>query len=125
MRQEEIKMNVKKRMTSLLIMGISLVFLSACSAVPMSESPVKTSTNEAAIELSIEELKDFDGQDGSKAYIAVDGKIYDVTDVEPWAGGVHQGKFPAGEDYTEKIKSESPHGLTPLDDLEPIGTLKK
>ncbi len=108
-----------------MIIMVSVFILSACAAVPMSESPVKTATNEGQLELTLEELKAFDGQAGNKAYIAVDGKIYDVTELEPWSGGEHEGKYKAGKDYTEEIKSESPHGLSPLDDLKPIGTLKK
>ncbi len=77
---------------------------------------------EEGLELTLEELAEFDGQNGNKAYIAVDGKVYDVTDLPPWAGGVHN-DFPAGQDYTEEIKEVSPHGLTPLESLEPVGTI--
>lgn len=31
---------------------------------------------------TVEELKQFDGQDGHKAYVAVEGVVYDVTGVE-------------------------------------------
>lgn len=38
------------------------------------------------LELTLEELAAYDGKDGNPAYIAVDGVIYDVTDVslERW-----------------------------------------
>lgn len=88
-----------------------------------AETPGETPTEgEEGLELTIEELAEYDGQNGNKAYIAIDGNIYDVTDLPPWAGGVHN-DYPAGQDYTEEIKEVSPHGLTPIEDLEPIGTI--
>lgn len=90
------------------------------------ETPVETPSDEGmgeeGLELTLEELAEFDGQGGNKAYIAVDGNVYDVTDLPPWAGGVHN-DFPAGMDYSEEIKDVSPHGLTPLENLEPVGTI--
>ncbi len=117
-------MRIKKLLGALMITVMSVTFLAACTETPMSTSPEETTTNQGMIELNSEQLAEFNGKDGNKAYIAVDGKIYDVTDLEPWAGGVHaEGKFEAGKDYSEEIKSASPHGLTPLEDLVPIGNL--
>ncbi len=92
-----------------------------------AETPMETPGNEGkgmgeGLELTLEELAEFDGQNGNRAYIAVDGNVYDVTDLPPWSGGVHN-DFPAGHDYTEEIKEVSPHGLTPLENLEPVGTI--
>lgn len=120
-------MKVKKILGTLVISMMSVVFLAACTDPvtnpPMSE-PMETAVNEAMLELTVEELAEFNGKDGNKAYIAVEGKIYDVTDVAPWAGGIHAGgQFQAGSDYSEEIVSVSPHGLTPLEDLKPIGNL--
>ena len=121
-------MRIKKMLGALMITLMSVTFLAACTETPMSDSPadtpVETDVNEGMIELNSEQLAEFNGKDGNKAYIAVDGKIYDVTDVEPWAGGVHAGgQFEAGSDYSDEIVSASPHGLTPLEDLDPIGNL--
>lgn len=38
-----------------------------------------------------EELGKYDGQNGNPAYVAIDGVVYDVTDVSAWNGGVHHG----------------------------------
>ena len=38
-----------------------------------------------------EELERYDGQNGNPAYVAIDGVVYDVTDVSAWKGGVHHG----------------------------------
>ena len=71
-----------------------------------------------------EELSQYDGQDGRKAYITVDGDIYDVTDVEYWSGGKHNG-FEAGMDLTNEIKNVSPHGLSKLKGLPKVGKLEE
>lgn len=36
--------------------------------------------------LTLDELKNYDGKEGRKAYIAVDGVVYDVTNVAAWQG---------------------------------------
>lgn len=74
------------------------------------------------IELTLEELAEYDGLDGSDAYIAVDGKIYDVTDDPNWPNGNHNG-FQAGNDWTEEIGSASPHGSSVLSGVPQIGIL--
>ena len=38
---------------------------------------------------TLDELKNYDGKEGRKAYIAVDGVVYDVTNVAAWQGGTH------------------------------------
>ncbi len=45
-----------------------------------------------AVNLTKEEFKQYDGKDGHKAYVAVDGTVYDVTGVEAWQNGEHHGK---------------------------------
>jgi predicted heme/steroid binding protein len=82
-----------------------------------------TSINEQIIEktFTIEELKQYNGKNGEKAYIAVDGRVYDVTDVKAWSGGRHKGNQ-AGQDVTNMIKF-SPHGNSVLKKLTQIGIL--
>lgn len=71
-----------------------------------------------------EELAEFDGQDGRAAYIAVDGIVYDVTDVSEWQGGTHaKGRFMAGKDYSDEIKNVSPHGTGMLSRATEVGVL--
>ncbi|HAT54688.1 MAG TPA: cytochrome B5 [Lactobacillus sp.] len=71
--------------------------------------------------LTADELKQFDGQDGRKAYVAVDGTIYDLSGVDAWQGGQHHG-LTAGKDLTEMIK-KSPHGKKVLEDKPVVGKL--
>jgi len=58
--------------------------------------------------MTLEELKQHDGRDGRKAYVAVGGKIYDVSDSPLWSNGDHQGEHQAGCDLTEELKT-APH----------------
>ncbi|KRL66828.1 cytochrome b5 domain-containing protein [Companilactobacillus versmoldensis] len=73
--------------------------------------------------LTLDELKKYNGQDGNPAYVAVDGVIYDVTNVEPWAGGKHHGHT-AGGDMSEEI-THAPHKKTVLPKLPVVGKLVK
>ncbi|BCR36702.1 cytochrome b5 domain-containing protein [Mariniplasma anaerobium] len=68
---------------------------------------------------TLDELLAYDGKNGNKAYIAVDGIIYDVTD--EWGSSTHNGAV-AGTDVTT-VFAVSPHALSLLDELEIIGEL--
>ncbi len=74
------------------------------------------------IELSLEELAAFNGKDGQKAYVAVDGVIYDMTASRAWGNGQHNG-FEAGRDLTKEIKEISPHGVVKLENVVEVGRL--
>lgn len=75
-------------------------------------------------EFTLDELKKYDGKNGHKAYVAVEGKVYDVTDVKAWAGGEHHGNV-AGTDVTDALLNKSPHGSKVLDKLTQVGKLVK
>lgn len=75
------------------------------------------------LELTLEELKVYDGKEGRRAYVAIDGIIYDVTDVPAWKNGIHQGLYKAGQDLSEIIK-KSPHGKAALEKALVVGKLK-
>ncbi len=76
----------------------------------------------ALLQLTLEELKQYDGQNGNPAYVAVDGVIYDMTNVPEWKGGKHNG-YTAGQDLTDIIKNKSPHGLAKLQGVPVVGEL--
>lgn len=71
---------------------------------------------------TLKELSAYNGQDGMPAYIAVDGVVYDVSNVGPWKNGTHN-SFKAGEDLTVEIKEISPHGVGNLEGLPIVGKL--
>jgi predicted heme/steroid binding protein len=72
--------------------------------------------------LTLEELKEFNGKDGNKAYVAYEGIIYDVSEIDAWATGIHNGNS-AGTDLTEVLK-DAPHGISVLDKAIKIGKIK-
>ena len=98
-----------------LIIVLSLLLFSCSSAADKVDE-------EDLIIFTVEELSQYDGQNGQKAYIAIDGNVYDVTDAQPWRGGTHNG-FQAGKDLTHEMKNISPHGVTKLRGLTIIGKL--
>lgn len=115
-----------KKILFILIMGTVLV-LSACQEKTPNETidtdiPDRTIETNPLLELTLEELAAFDGREGRKAYIAVSGNIYDVTNSPRWPNGSHNG-YQAGQDLTEQILNVSPHGISTLDGVPLIGIL--
>jgi len=71
---------------------------------------------------TLDELKQYDGKDGRPAYIAFNGKVYDVTESFMWADGDHQGQHAAGKDFTSEI-GMAPHGEETLERVKQVGVL--
>ena len=80
------------------------------------------SAENGTLELTLAELAKYNGKDGNPAYVAVDGVIYDVTNVPQWKNGEHNG-YSAGNDLTEIIKTKSPHGVAKLKGVPVVGKL--
>jgi predicted heme/steroid binding protein/uncharacterized membrane protein len=72
--------------------------------------------------ISREDLAENNGQDGKRAFVAVDGKVYDVTKSKRWPGGAHMKRHQAGADLSNDIRS-APHDLDVLERFETIGVL--
>lgn len=68
-----------------------------------------------------DELKAFDGKEGRKALVSVEGVIYDVTDSRLWKNGRHT-RHIAGEDLSSSIK-QAPHDAAKLEAFPKVGTL--
>ncbi len=117
------------RKTFLIIVSILLIGLLTvgCTTGNVDNTDNNNNNNnnnqEELREFTLEELAQYDGKDGNPAYVAVNGKVYDVTDVPAWRGGSHQNTVVAGIDATEYI-SKSPHGASVLNGLKVVGTLK-
>lgn len=104
----------------------------ATAALTASPTPQATATPAATakagsaadgtLELTLDQLKQYDGKNGNPAYIAVDGVIYDVSNVGQWSNGTHQG-YSAGQDLTDAIKNKSPHGTSKLKGVPVVGKL--
>ena len=67
-----------------------------------------------------ETLALYTGRNGNAAYVAINGTVYDVTDVPQWSNGAHQGNQ-AGSDLTDVI-GRSPHGMKVLENLPVVGS---
>jgi predicted heme/steroid binding protein len=57
-----------------------------------------------------EELSRYNGKDGAPAYVGYRGIIYDVTGSFLWNEGRHQALHGAGEDLTDALDRDAPHG---------------
>jgi predicted heme/steroid binding protein len=71
-------------------------------------------------ELTKDELARHDGRAGAAAYIAYNGKVYDVSDSFLWQEGKHQVLHQAGVDLTEDL-AKAPHGADLLEGFTVVG----
>lgn len=136
------KHSLLKKLAALTVALVALGALTGCVATPpaATNTPVATDTSAQAAAagttatvdaaqatdalkvFDAAELAKYDGQNGNPAYVAVDGKVYDVSNVPAWRGGVHAGgSVKAGLDQTEALK-RSPHGAKNLEGLPVVGT---
>ena len=69
-----------------------------------------------------DELARYDGKDGAPAYIAYEGKVYDVSNSFLWQRGRHQVLHAAGQDLTGDLDG-APHGEDLLDRVPIVGVL--
>lgn len=119
----------------IIVMALAL-FAVGCAGGASSSTAAQASTTATAtmdpatadaaangtLELTLDQLKQYDGKNGNPAYVAVDGVIYDVTNVPAWKNGDHNG-YTAGNDLTDIIKNKSPHGVKNLVGLPIVGKL--
>lgn len=108
---------------SILLIGLLTVGCATANTDNDNDNNDNDNNGEELREFTLEELAQFNGKDGNAAYVAVNGKVYDVTEVPAWRGGSHQNTVVAGIDATEYI-SKSPHGLSVLNGLKVVGKLK-
>lgn len=101
-----------KRIYALFLLLISMFALIGCT---ISVTP----TNQT---FTLTELAQYDGLNGAKAYVAINGIVYDVTNEDEWSNGSHQGMHLAGTDATA-IFAQSPHSQALIDSLKQIGTI--
>lgn len=71
-----------------------------------------------------EELAQFDGEEGRKAFVAVNGKIYDVTTSPLWQGGNHQDAHRAGADLSADLL-KAPHVRSVIERFPVVAELEE
>ncbi len=69
-----------------------------------------------------QELAENNGRNGKPAYIAYQGKVYDVTNSAFWMEGDHMGSHEAGKDLTSELPL-APHGEETLQRVVYVGVL--
>ena len=69
-----------------------------------------------------QELEANNGKDGKPAWIAYQGKVYDVSESSFWSDGEHMGMHNAGKDLTEDLDM-APHQDENFNKLKLIGEL--
>jgi len=68
------------------------------------------------------ELAQYNGRDGAPAFIAYEGKVYNVSHSFLWQDGRHQVLHTAGVDLTASL-DQAPHGTDLLERFPVIGLL--
>lgn len=72
--------------------------------------------------MTLEQLKQYNGKNNQKAYIAYKGNIYDVTNSPLWKNGTHQNMHEAGVDLTDALVN-APHAEEVFGKFEIVDTL--
>ena len=107
---------------ALLISTIALVWHSTVRLRRRYKTLLKTFESGEALELTAADLALFNGTGKQKAFVAVDGKIFDVTDRNLWSKGSHPGGHKAGFDLTAAFAG-APHGKEVFDRIPSVGSL--
>lgn len=68
------------------------------------------------------ELEKNNGKDGQPAYVAVEGKVYDLSPSQLWDGGSHMNTHEAGNELSLAIQA-APHGVEVFEKFETVGEL--
>jgi predicted heme/steroid binding protein len=109
------------------ILSSSILYISNLNSnknsSPNSNAKTNTTQSSQGKIFTLTELSKYNGQNGTPAYVAVNGIVYDVTNARNWYNGVHVNGVVAGTDLTNVI-GNSPHGTSVLSNLPIVGTLK-
>ena len=72
--------------------------------------------------MTLKQLQHYNGKNGSKAYVAFKGKVYDVSSSPSWQNGTHQGMHEAGLDLTQAMEN-APHAQEVFDGFNVVDSL--
>ncbi len=68
------------------------------------------------------DLAENDGKEGRRAYVAFEGRVYDVSGSNLWPKGSHMTEHQAGADLSDKL-SRAPHGKEVFENVRLVGEL--
>lgn len=123
---------MKKKILTTAIVMLIVIIAGTVSAMALTKKTTdavsgatqKTSTTEKSAKtqktFTAAELAAFDGKNGSKAYIAVNGTVYDVTKL--FKNGKHNGAQ-AGQDLTSAFENQ--HSASKLKDFTIVGVMQE
>ena len=74
-------------------------------------------------EFTPEDLAQFNGQDDRPAYVAMNGKVYDVSGSKLWRKGQHMKRHDAGTDLSASL-AQAPHGEEVLERVTQVGVIQ-
>jgi len=97
-----------KIMLFLLMVAIGITAITVVHRLMGKEAKAEKTPPENG-DITLDELRHFDGAPGRPAYVAYEGKIYDVGGSAQWKDGRHFGSHSAGADLTEAMGG-APHG---------------
>ncbi len=72
--------------------------------------------------MTLEQLKQYNGQNKQKAYVAYKGNVYDVSSSPLWENGIHKKIHEAGLDLTDAMEN-APHAEEVFADFDIVETL--
>ena len=72
--------------------------------------------------MTLAKLKQYNGKNGQKAYIAYRGNVYDVSSSPLWKNGIHKKIHEAGLDLTDAMEN-APHAEEVFVDFDIVDTL--
>jgi predicted heme/steroid binding protein len=98
--------------------AITIIHRRMAKEITARESPPHTD------EITLSNLNYFDGSTGKPAYVAYEGKIYDISDSPKWKDGRHFGKHAAGSDLTQALAG-APHGPEVLERVRSVGEISE
>ena len=104
---------MKTKIPAILLAAAILFSFAACGKTDNTETTTVASTTAAATTAAAKtftaaQLAGFTGIDGKAAYLAYDGKVYDVSNEKVWDSGSHFGLV-VGTDVTAQVKACSKH----------------
>ncbi len=105
------------------MIGLGITAVTVIHRKMRQQATAQSRTPESG-ELTKEALNRYDGTGETPAYVAVENRVYDVTQSPKWKGGRHFGKHSAGADLTEALKG-APHGPEVLENVPMVGEIQE